>query len=62
MTSFVWATGSNLAGTSRAQRALLPARAAGPSGRVTKAVPGGHGEGLRRTRGEDAAVGPADRP
>ena len=29
MTSFVWATGSNLAGTSRAQRALLPARAAG---------------------------------
>jgi hypothetical protein len=57
-TSFTWATGSNLADLGRARRAPLSLRAAGTPGRYTKAEPGGHEEGLRRTHGDAAGTQP----
>jgi hypothetical protein len=57
-TSFIWDTGSNLVDTGRAQCAPLPLGAAGTSGKYTKAVPGGHGESLRRTHGDAAGAQP----
>jgi hypothetical protein len=48
--------GSNLADTGRAQCVLLPAAAAGTSGKLMRAVPGGHGEGLRRYCSDPAGL------
>jgi len=59
ITSFTNATGSNLADLGRVRRVpLIVTRREFPM-RVVHRVPAGHGEGLRRTRGEAAGTQPA---
>lgn len=57
VTSFILHTGSNLTDRGRARRVLKPLlEGLGNFGKVYRCWTGGHGEGLRRTRGDAAGT------